>query len=179
MRRPAQICSFERRFASLGFLKAHMRRLWIGLIVLPDVLAVVNRTCNLAPRLHHGEGLCFRVLAQRLFGVEVLQCRNPISDAHAALLCQGRAIRPISPTRGAAGTLSRKSVRTVRRSLISDARKLWRSCWRRCRKVQRSLFRKVPSSWKPDIHSRSTIQSRSQQHLRKPRCGMRGDMSFG
>jgi hypothetical protein len=70
-------------------------------------------TCNLAPRLHHGEGLCFRVL------------------------------RPISPTRGAAGTLSRKSVRTVRRSLISDARKLWRSCWRRCRKVQRSLFRKV------------------------------------
>ena len=106
MRRPAQICSFERRFASLGFLKAHMRRLWIGLIVLPDVLAVVNRTCNLAPRLHHGEGLCFRVLAQRLFGVEVPQCRNPISDAHAALLCQGRAIRPISPTRGAAGTPS-------------------------------------------------------------------------
>src|SRR5262249_5896802 len=95
-------------------------------------------TCNLAPRLHHGEELSFRVL------------------------------RPISPTRGAAGTLSRKSVRTVRRSLISDARKLWHSCWRRCRKVQRSLFRKVPSSWTPDIHSRSTIQSRSQQHLRKP-----------
>src|SRR5262249_53666112 len=49
--------------------------------------------------------------------------------------------------RQGAGTLSRKSVRMVRRSLISDARKLWRSCWRRCRKVQRSLFRKVPSSW--------------------------------
>jgi hypothetical protein len=80
----------------------------------------------------------------------------------------------------AAGTLSRKSVRTVRRSLILDARKLWRSCWRRCRKVQRSLFRKVPSSWNtPDIHSRSTIQSRSQQHLRKPRCGMRGDVPLG
>src|SRR5262245_58081258 len=68
----------------------------------------------------------------------------------------------------AAGTLSRKSVRTVRRSLISHARKPWRSCWRRRPKVQRSLFRKVPSSWKPDIHSRSTIQSRSQEHLRKP-----------
>src|SRR6516165_7725451 len=83
-----------------------------------------------------------------------------------------------SPQRG--GTLSRKSVRTVRRSLISDARKLWRSCWRRCRKVQRSLFRKVASSWNAsDIHCRSKIQSRSQQHLRKPRCGMRGDMPFG
>src|SRR5262245_28526693 len=67
----------------------------------------------------------------------------------------------------AAGTLSRKSVRTVRRSLILDARKLWRSCWRRCRKVQRSLFRKVPSSWNtPDIHSRNTIHGRSLPHLR-------------
>jgi hypothetical protein len=78
----------------------------------------------------------------------------------------------------AAGTLSRKSVRTVRRSLISDVRKLGRSCWRRCHKVQSSLFRKVSSSWKtPGIHSGSTIQSRSQQ--RKARCRMRGDMPFG
>jgi hypothetical protein len=80
----------------------------------------------------------------------------------------------------AADTLSRKSVRTGRRSLILGARKLRRSCWRRRRKVQRSLFRKVPSSWNtPDIHSRSTIQSRSQQHLRKPRFGMRGDVPLG
>src|SRR5262245_49152339 len=78
-----------------------------------------------------------------------------------------------------AGALSRKSVRTVQRSLISGARKLWRSCWRRCRKVQRSLFRKVPSSWTPDIHSESTIQSHTHQHLRKPRRGMRGDTPFG
>jgi hypothetical protein len=78
------------------------------------------------------------------------------------------------------GTLSRKSVRSVRRSLISDARKLWRSCWRRCRKVQRRLFRKVPSSWNtPDIHTRSPIQSRSQQPLHKARCGRPGDMPFG
>jgi hypothetical protein len=78
-----------------------------------------------------------------------------------------------------AGTLSRNSVRMVRRSLISHARKLRRSCWRRRPKVQRSLFRKVSSSWTPDIHSRSTIQSRCQQHLRKPGYGMRGDTPFG
>jgi hypothetical protein len=77
------------------------------------------------------------------------------------------------------GTLSRRSVRMVRRSLISHARKLRRSCWRRRPKVQRSLFRKVSSSWTPDIHSRSTIQSRCQQHLRKPGYGMRGDTPFG
>src|SRR5262249_49600429 len=133
----------------LGLSKGAYAKALDRVIVLPDVLAVVNRTCNLAPRLHHGEGLCFRP--------------TYLTDA-------GRGEY----------TLSRKSVRTVRRSLISDARKLWRSCWRRCRKVQRSLFRKVPSSWNtPGIHSRSTIQSRSQQHLRKPRCGMRGDTPFG
>src|SRR5262245_14852976 len=78
------------------------------------------------------------------------------------------------------GTLSRKSVRTVRRSLLVDARKLWRSCWRRCHKVRRSLFRKVSSSWsRPASYSRNTIHCRSQQHLRKPRCGMRGDMPSG
>jgi hypothetical protein len=86
---------------------------------------------------------------------------------------------PTGHVAGRGGTLSRKSVRMVRRSLISRARKLWRSCWRRRPKVQRSLFRKVSSSWKPDIHSRNAIQSRSQQHLREPRCGMRGDTPFG
>jgi hypothetical protein len=80
----------------------------------------------------------------------------------------------------AAGTLNRKSVRTARRSLISDVRKLGRSCRRRCHKVQSSLFRKVSSSWKtPGIHSGNTIHGRSQAHLRKPRCGMRGDVPFG
>jgi len=49
----------------------------------------------------------------------------------------------------AAGTLSRKSARTVRRSLLVDARKLWRSCCCRCRKVRRSLFRKVCSRRRP------------------------------
>ena len=78
-----------------------------------------------------------------------------------------------------AGTLSRKSVRMVRRSLISHARKPWRSCWRRRPKVPGRSLRKVPSSQKPDIHGRSTIQSRSQEHLRKPGCGMRGDTPFG
>ena len=63
----------------------------------------------------------------------------------------------------------------MRRSLISGARKLWRSCWRRCRKVQRSLFRKVPSSWTPDILGRSTIRrgSRVAAHGARSRRAIR------
>jgi hypothetical protein len=74
----------------------------------------------------------------------------------------------------AAGTLSRKSVRTVRRSLILDARELWRSCCYRCHKVRRSLFRKVSSSW-----SRPASYSRTHpiQPLRFRK--LRGDMPFG
>jgi hypothetical protein len=70
--------------------------------------------------------------------------------------------------------LSKKSVRTVRRSLILDARELWRSCCYRRHKVRRSLFRKVSSSW-----SRSAGYSRTHpiQPLRSRK--LRGDMSFG
>src|SRR5262249_42321030 len=133
---------------------------------------------------------CLRV-ANRLAIVPGQPPLGPASESAPAAFSEsagGRGLGHLHRTPGAAqmtktnaaGTLSRKSVRTVRRSLILDARKLWRSCWRRCRKVQRSLFRKVPSSWNtPDIHSRNTIHGRSLPHLRRPHCGMRGDVPLG
>src|SRR5258705_6930259 len=43
---------------------------------------------------------------------------------------------PNAQIRQGASTLSRKSVRTERRSLILDARELWRTCCYRCHKVR-------------------------------------------
>ena len=155
---------------------ASSRRLWPR-----NGRAAEKRTRCLRRSLHCGIfSRSMSALGQKRQAVTQIMSASPQKQSRLVRFVPKADLRTAtnSPQRG--GTLTRKSVRTVRRSLISDARKLWRSCWRRCRKVQRSLFRKVPSSWNAsDIHCRSKIQSRSQQHLRKPRCGMRGDMPFG
>jgi len=84
----------------------------------------------------------------------------------------GAAVQMTKPN--AADSLSRKSVRTVRRSLTLDARELWRSCCYRRHKVRRSLFRKVSSSWsRPASYSR--IHPIQSLRFRK----LRGDTSLG
>jgi hypothetical protein len=118
--------------------------------------------------------------AQRSFGENLCRAlgstvRSNGNSCSANLLRQFGPIRPLliikSRNAVSSGTVRRDNC-TVRRSLLVDAGKLWRSCCCRRRKVRRSLFRKVSSSRSRPATTRSRMHPLQPLRLRK----LRGDM---